>query len=114
MPRSRTRLASSPRAFARTIASFRPTRYAAASRTPYVYRVIGPSSNSLGYMLVRLVRTEHVENHNRDPDGNRRIGNIKRPEMIRIPVNVDEVDHRSGSDSIQQVAGCPADDQREP
>src|SRR6266850_3514618 len=111
MPRSRTRFASSPRAFARTIASFKPTRYAAASSTPYVYSVMGPSSNSLGYMPVY---TEHVENHDRDPHGNRRVGDVERPEVVRVPVHVDEVHHRSGRNPIEQVAGGAADDEREP
>src|SRR6267143_2515791 len=111
MPRSSTRFASRPRAFARTIASFKPTRYAAASRTPYVYSVIGPSSNSLGYMPVY---TEHIENHDRDTDGNRRVGDVERPEMVRVPVHVDEVDHRSGGNPVEQVARGSADDEREP
>src|SRR3989441_6639911 len=167
MPRSSTRFASRPRAFARTIASFKPIRYAAASRTPYVYSVIGPSSNSLGYILylrwgptpsachgsltlAALIRcvfrlghdstatfsgslslgdpappgafaraagapvyTEHIENHDRHADGNRRVGDVERPEMIQVPVHIDEVDHRSGGNPVEQVARSAADDERE-
>src|SRR6202521_5858974 len=111
MPRSSTRVWSRWRACARTMASFSPSRYAAARRTPYVYTVIGPSSSNLGYMRPH---THHVENHDHHADGDRGVRDVERPEVIRPPVDVDEVHHRSRRDPIEQVACGAADDQREP
>src|ERR1700674_4722037 len=110
MPRSSTRVWSRLRACARTMASFSPSRYAAARRTPYVYTVIGPSSSNLGYMRPH---TDHVENHDHHADGDRGVRDVERPEVICTPVDVDEVHHRSLRDPIEQIARGAADDQRE-
>src|SRR5438552_8441124 len=71
---------------------------------------MGPSSNSLGYMRPR---TEHVENHDGDPDRDRRVGDVESPEMITAPVDVDKIDDRTGDDAVDEVAGRAADDERE-
>ena len=47
------------------------------------------------------------------PIGNRRVGDVERPEVIRPPVDVDEIDDRAGDDAVDQVAGGAADDQRQ-
>src|ERR1700732_1526022 len=107
MPRSSTRVWSRLRACARTMASFSPSRYAAASRTPYVYTVIGPSSSNLGYMRPH---THHVENHDHHADGDRWSRGVERREVIRAPVDVDEVHDRARRDPIEQVARGAADD----
>src|SRR3954468_9156439 len=57
---------------------------------------------------------EHVDDHERDADGNRRIGDVEGPEMPGPPVDVDEIDHRTLRDAIDQVAGRSADDERQP
>ena len=49
-----------------------------------------------------------------DADRNRRVGDVERPEMIRPPVHVDEIDDRSDDDAIDEVAGGAADDERQP
>ena len=47
------------------------------------------------------------------PDGDRRIGDVEGPEVVGVPVHVDEIDDRSGGDAIDQVAGRAADDERQ-
>src|SRR5687768_16643105 len=100
------------------MASFNPSRYAAASSTPYVYMVISPrygivhgNSISLGYMRPY---PEHIENHDSGADRNRGVRDVEGPEVVRAPVHVDEIDDRAGGDAIDQVPGGAADDQRQP
>ena len=47
-------------------------------------------------------------------DRDRRVGDVERPEMVRPPVHVDEIDDRADDDAVDQVAGRAADDQRQP
>ena len=61
----------------------------------------------------RVTSPEHVENHDRDANRDRRIGDVERPEVMRPPVDVDEIDHRAGDDPVEEVAGGAADDQRQ-
>ena len=56
---------------------------------------------------------EHVENHDRHADRDRRIGDVERPEVVRPPVDVDEIDDRPDDDAVDQVAGRAADDERQ-
>jgi hypothetical protein len=56
---------------------------------------------------------EHVDNHDDDTDRDSRVGDVERPEMVRAPVHVDKIHDRSDDDTVQQVASCAADDQRE-
>src|SRR5262249_8826603 len=77
---------------------------------------LAPAAGAETLALLRVApaaHAEHVENHDRDADRNRRIGDVERPETMRAPVDVDEVDDRTGHEAIDQVAGGAADDQRE-
>src|SRR5205814_9074406 len=60
-----------------------------------------------------FVDTEHVENHDRHADADRRIGDIERPEVIRAPVDIDEIHHRAGGDARDQVPRRATDDERQ-
>src|SRR4051812_37914283 len=111
MPRSRTRLASSPHCFARHIASRSPSRYETASRTPYEYTVMGPMLNSSGYTWSS--HSEDVENHQSDADGDRGIGDVERPEVPGAIVRVHEVENIPVGDPVDEVAGRATDDQRQ-
>ena len=39
--------------------------------------------------------SDHIEDHQRDADGDRRVGDVERPEVPAAPVDVDEVDDRA-------------------
>src|SRR5687767_12783842 len=65
--------------------------------------------NSSGYTAYPDV--EKVENHESHADGDRRIGNIERPEVPVAPVDVDEIDDVAGAKPVDQVASRAADDQ---
>jgi hypothetical protein len=56
---------------------------------------------------------EHIENQHGHADRNRRVGDVECPEMMRAPVDVDEIDHRSGEHAIDEIAGRAADNQRQ-
>src|SRR4051794_24872659 len=71
---------------------------------------MGPSSSSLGYMRTY---PDHIEDHDRHPDRDRRIRDIERPEMVRSPVDVDEIDDRPGDDTVEQIARSATDDESE-
>src|SRR5579864_6100647 len=62
---------------------------------------------------MRAADPEHVEDHNRNANRNRGISDVERPEMIRPPIYVDEVNDRPGNDPIDQIACRPADDERQ-
>src|SRR5688572_73551 len=111
MPRSSTRLASSPQRLARALASWSPRRYEIASRTPYEYTVTGPMLNSSGYTSASY--SKNVQNHQRDADGNRRVRHVKRPEVPARPVEVDEVYDVSRGDPVDEIARGAPDDERE-
>ena len=64
--------------------------------------------NSSGYTA--RPHSEKVENHQRDADGDRRVGHVERPEVPAAPVDVDEVEHVAGAQPVDQVAGRAADD----
>src|SRR6266542_3694126 len=71
---------------------------------------MGPSSKSLGYMRPY---SEHVENHDRHAHRDGRVRDVERPEMVRAPIDVDEVDDRPGDDAIEQIPGGAPDDECE-
>src|SRR5437762_10589997 len=75
------------------------------------YGTVHGSSRSLGYMGSY---TEHIDNHDGRADGNSRVGDIERPEMMTTPIDVDEIDHRSDDHAIDEIPRGAADDEREP
>jgi len=44
---------------------------------------------------------QHVENHDRHAHRDCGIGHVERPEMMRLPVDVHEIDDRSGDDPVE-------------
>ena len=57
--------------------------------------------------------SQQVENHQRDTDGDRRIGHVERPEVPARPVHVDEVDDVAYGDAVDEIAGRAAENQRQ-
>ena len=68
----------------------------------------------------QVVRRRHgrgpqqVEDDDGDPERDGRVGHVEGPEVPAAPVNVHEVHDVPLADPIDQIAGRPAEDQREP
>ena len=56
---------------------------------------------------------EHIENHDRHAYGDRRVGDVERPEVVRSPIYVHKVDNRAGREPIEEIPRRSADDERE-
>jgi hypothetical protein len=64
---------------------------------------IGPSSAAVG--ACRAVRS--MSRMSAAPDGDRRVGDVERPEVPAAPVEIDEVDDVAEAGAIDQVADAP-------
>ena len=50
---------------------------------------------------------EHVEDHDRHADRNRGVGDVEGPEVVRAPVDVDEIDDRAGETRSIRLPAAP-------